>query len=150
EPGGVGCAIHSLHVTIGLGGDNYGGSAGALNLGSEFPNPALATLSALRFFVAPTVWTNFTSPTTRLQFKTTQALADIQVNTPYKYTISIYNSANWGTLGGDGFYQPGTTVSTTVVVENPDASATVYNHLRITRTHDGETTVTDYTYTSST
>jgi hypothetical protein len=140
--------LQSIHVNIPLGSDNFGGSAGALTLATDQPSPGLATPSALRYSVAATVEvvTNAPGPGQRLQFKTSQVLADITTNNAYSYTLSFYNAPDAGTKDGSGFYQPTGTAFTTILVENPDASPTTYNRLRFTTTTGGNSTVTEYDY----
>ena len=153
EPGEMTASVQSLHVNIPLGTDNYGGSAGALTLSAEKPSLALATIAGLSFTKADSVVKISGTPptTTRLQFKTSQALFDIQWVTDYKYTISVYSVGNFGsTVDGTGFYPPTGPVSSTTTIENPDALPTSFNKLRLTRTKGGNTTVTDYIYTAGT
>src|SRR4029077_647379 len=112
-----------IDVNIDLGGDNFAGFAGALTLIGVQHSKALATPSALRYSAASTteVITTSGSLPQHLQFKTSQVLADVSTNTPYKFTVSLYTTADAGTKDGSGFYQPTGTAFTTVVVENPDA-----------------------------
>jgi len=149
EPGELNASLQSIHVNIPLGSDNFGGSAGALTLSAELPSPTLATLSGLRYSVASTVEV-VPEVSGRRQFKTSQALFDLQVNTSYKYTIAVYSAGNFGTTKVSGFYPPTGSASSTTVIENPDASPTVYNKLKITRTTGGNSVVSEYTYTAGT
>jgi len=143
-PGMLTTSVNSIHVNIDLGPDNYGGSAGSLTLSADLPSPALTTLAALRHAVASSVDVNPappTSPVNRLQFKTSQALIDVQVNTAYKYTISTYSGGNFTpTEDGNGFYPPTGPASSTTVIENPD-EATAYNKLLVTYTRVGSPSV---------
>lgn len=149
KPSGTTCDLNSIHVNIGLGSDNYGGSAGALSINADLPNTTLSTLQGLRYSVADTVQVMGSTGSGHIQFKTSQALVDAKTDNSYQYTISFYNSANWGSIGGDGFYAPSGSASTTIVVANPDG-ATAYNRLQVTRTDAGGTpSVTLYSYTAS-
>jgi RHS repeat-associated protein len=140
--------LQSIHINVGLGGENFGGSAGALTISAENPSPDLATLKALRYSLADNVnlITNADFALQHFQLQGSQILVDIQTNTAFKYTISFYIAADEGSTDGDGFYVPTGSAYTTVVVENPN-TATDYNSLRVTTTTDGTPSVTDYIYT---
>ncbi len=91
------------------------------------------------------------TPTTRLQFKTSQALFDLQpdsITPDYKYTISVYSVGNFSTTPVNGYYPPTGPASSTTTIENPDTSDALFNKLKITRTKGGSSTVTDYVYTA--
>lgn len=153
EPGSLSASVQSVHIDIGLGADNFGSSAGSLTLSADKPSPSLTTLGALRYSRAANVDVRPpppSPPVNRLQFKTSQSLVDIQVNNAYKYTLSVYSVGNFGPPDAQGFYQVTGPVSSTIVVENPDASPTVYNRLKITRTKGGSSSVREYVYTAAT
>ncbi len=148
EAGDTSSKLSSIHVSIALGGDNFGNSAGALALGADWPSLALATPSALRYSVASTVEviTNATAPLQHVQFKTSQALSDVLTNNNFQYTISFYTAADAGTKDPNGFYVPTGPAFKTIVVQNPDTSGSSSNRLRITVTADAAPTVTDYIF----
>ncbi len=144
--------LKSIHANIPLGGDNFDSSAGVLTLDADVPNVTLATPSALRYSPASTVEviTDSSSPVQHLQFKSSQLLANVLTNNPYNYVVSFYTSADAGIKDGSGFYVPTGSAYMTVTVENPDASPSTYNRLRLTTVSDSHTTVTDYIYNSGT
>jgi RHS repeat-associated protein len=143
--------LNSIHVDIPLGSDNFGGSAGALTLSADLPSSTLATPSGLRYSLASTVQLTTNAPGSgqHLQFKTSQVLADASTNNLYSYTLSFYNATDAGTNDANGFYHPTGSAFTTILVENPDASPTLYSHLRLTTTTDGNSTQTDYIYNAA-
>jgi RHS repeat-associated protein len=143
--------LQSIHFNIPLGSDNFGSSAGALALNADLPSLALATPAALRYTFASTVQitTNSSGPLTHIQFKTSQVLVDVLTNNSFKYTISVNVAADAGSPDTNGFYWPGPAPFTTIVIENPDANTNSFDHLKITTTTDGNSTVTDYIYTTN-
>ncbi len=146
EAGGMQTSVSSVHVSINLGPDGFGGSAGSLNLRADVPSTLLAKPIALQSSVASNVEVIRDSSTNQIQFKTSQVLVNVKTNNAYYYTISVYTNA--GSLSG-GFYVPVGSAHTTIIVENPD-SGSASNRLKFTRTVDGSSLVTEYTHTAAT
>ncbi len=126
-------------------------SAGSLALSAGSPDLSLATPAALRFtgpnLPGVTVVTN--SDGSLRQVNAPQALADIVINNAFSYDINYYLPSQV-TGQASGIYQVSGNPFVTWTIENPDASTTSYNRLRITETRGLDVRVYDYTYNAAT
>ena len=119
--GGSADPYPGLNFRIGMGNANGGGSAGEFQIRAAFPSLDLATPSALEFTgeddTQAGVSVTRNSHATLTEVHTPTATATISALTPYSYQILISVSSE----------------DTLWTIENPDASQTVYNRLRVTR-----------------
>jgi hypothetical protein len=140
-----------VDLRLSLGSAQFGRSAGFLSLGGSKPHPALATRGAVLLTSGrPGTEVEAIAVTGSLdQVLSPQALAHLIDITPYKYEIQFYLRSQVGTNVG-GLYQVSGSPFVTWTIENPDASPTVYDRLRITETRDSGSKVHDYVYSAGT
>ena len=137
EPGSSTCADNSIDYQLNLGRGNFGIGQGALSLHAQMPSPYLAQPAGLTDDIQdPACQTIYRNSALR-QVLATQCLVDVQTLSAYKYQIAFYHRLTGDPQVGDGTYQVGGTPFKTVTVENPDASALLYNRVLITETATG-------------
>ncbi len=147
--GGVRPAQGSVYPRVNLGRYAFGKRVGELAIHEKYPTNMLATPACLAF-----PWqqgTNFqceviTNTAGIRQVRVAEGLANVVVNTTYKYTVEIYPlSAVSTNKGADGLYTVSGAPLTTAVVENPDGAAS-NNRLQVT---DGDSTVSLYQWNTN-
>lgn len=140
-PGVAECLNESVDLSLSLGSSSFGETAGSLLLKSATPSPSLATPQSLVHYYVREGETKVINPQGTLrQLLSPQALADIVVINNFKYEVRFYARANAGAKDeGSGLYVPVGSPYQTVTIENPDASATVYNRLRISESIGSKT-----------
>jgi len=147
-------SLDSINYSIGLGADEDG-PAGSLVIWSEQPSPALSdpqslirnfhgNVFSLREFVD--VGGGEIDIHVR-QIVSPQQLIDIETVSPYLYRLHFYDTANFGVFDDQtGFFAADGTSFRTITVENPDASPTTFNRLRISEDSGGSVKVTEYAF----
>lgn len=83
------------------------------------------------------------------QIKAPEALAEFEVIDEFKYQINMFRAENVGPAGTNGIYTTTGSPFVSYIVENPDASAAVYNKLKVSEVRDGEASVSEYSYDES-
>jgi YD repeat-containing protein len=129
----------------------YGATAGQLFLRQTYSSPRLATPALLEY--SATLQTNVDVEVIRTngvlrQVKAPQTFADIVPVTDYKFEIRYYPLSQVGSKVNN-LYQLSGSPFVTWTIENPDASPTLYDHLRITETRGAAVKQYDYTYTAA-
>ncbi len=137
-------------MSISMGRATFGRSAGKLWIYQEQPSLALASPTNLFYTAMSRTDVEVIQVNGLLrQIKALQALADIVIINNYKYDIRFYLLSQVGSKVG-GVYQLTGSPYVTWTIENPDASPTVFNRLRVTETRGGDVKVYDYVYTDAT
>ncbi len=115
-------------------------SLGSLSLRSGAPTPRLATPAALELSCDPAsaeldIRRAFTMQGELRQVSTPRAFINIAKNTTYKYAVRIMRKDAQGSVSeDDGFYTWSDNPAYLIkeyTIENPDASPSIYNRLRI-------------------
>ena len=131
-------ANNSVDVSIGLGVSLDGSVSGSVRIYSEGPTTNLSSPAGLSFNSGG--FSTITSNGALRQVRG-QLLADILVDTPYRYRIQFYTNAGvYNTV--TGLFPPLGSPFSTVTIENPDGAAAI-NRLNITR-NNGQTTTYVY------
>lgn len=134
-----------------LGQVSDGTRAGRLFLAAEQMSPQLATPAMLFYDGASDDFEVIrTSSGVLRQLLAPQGLADIVIIDDYTYGLRFYTAANAGVKNGEGLYESTGEPFLTWTIENPDASPTVYNRLRLTKTVGAAHTMYDYVWDEST
>ena len=144
--GAASCAINSVDVAIGLGWSSLSGTAGALSITADYPDPSLATPQALRYnFYRPDVSVIKDGQGNLRQVNAPTGLADIITNSATQYSVNFYFSTN--ILGmTNGLYFTTGSPEVVVTVASPGADT---NHLVVTQTRQGTDTVFDYQWVTN-
>ncbi|MDW8344588.1 MAG: hypothetical protein RMM51_08860, partial [Verrucomicrobiae bacterium] len=130
EPGALSAGLGSVNVSIALGRDRFGQSAGQLAIRAELPGATLAQPAGLQVFLgagAERITDEFTGALR--QVRTSQVLADIVANNAVSYQIRFYTADSFTTNRVSGVYQPNGSPFQIITVENPDTNTV--NKLRI-------------------
>ncbi|MBL9168615.1 MAG: RHS repeat-associated core domain-containing protein, partial [Verrucomicrobiales bacterium] len=127
------------------------GEVGEVSFSRPAPNPSNYSPSILEFVpMAPGVEKILAQGLLR-QVKTSLALMDVQTVNAYKFEVKFYPIAQVGAQNPTTLiYAVSGSPSVTYTIENPDASATVYNRLRISETRGASTKSYNYTYVEAT
>jgi RHS repeat-associated protein len=149
-------ANRSIDVSLPLGKDARG-LTGMLHLKADLPSAELGSPRSLRTQLQGSmkVLTDITQlngnnlPLVR-QIEIPQGLVDVVVLSNYAYELRYYAPAQLGAKDAQGFFSVTGTPFTVVKIENPDASPSTFNRLRVTGTRGGVTEVATYTYDSAT
>ena len=164
--------VDSIDYEISLGGMPGGGSLGNLTISAgdpspdlSNPNPDITSLTDQPYHASGCGSSDaakhsgkpnsggFMSPTTEYitttngkprQIRVPDGLVDITTQNQFKYDMSFYPNAAVGDQDDTGLYTTTDAPSAKFTIENPDASTNVYNRLRITKTINGDTNVTEY------
>ncbi|WP_448581171.1 LamG-like jellyroll fold domain-containing protein, partial [Thermaurantiacus sp.] len=132
-------SLRSLDFSIGLGLSDFGDSPASLNIEAKTPSPALATPAALRVEAGEGWQILRTGSTAQLsEIRGPSAKAGIVETGSFSYRIDLFGVSTTGTG-----YQ--TAPHKSIVVENPDASPTVFNRLKLT-VLSGSAQLIDYLY----
>jgi YD repeat-containing protein len=133
-PGTTENHLASVESRINLGRGSNGDAVGYLLLSSTEASADLSTPSALEAVVTSDVEV-IKSGTSLRQLKAPQGLVDIVTIDAYTYEVRFYGAGDYSTTkDGNGLYPVPNAGAyfRKVAIANPDASATVYNKLRIT------------------
>jgi RHS repeat-associated protein len=135
-----------------LGRDGFQQNAGDLVVRADAPSLALATPAALQAFTNSSVICLYNGQELR-QALTPEVLADIVTNNDFSYTINFYTSdqilpyPEFRTI--DSFYvTDGSPPYCTFEIQNPDASTSTYNRLRVNQSGSLGTHQFDYVWNS--
>jgi len=135
--GAVTCDNSCVHVAVGLGKDAYAQNAGQLVIQANSPSVTLAKPEGLQVFLGSTAERINNSGGAVRQIRTSQLLADIVVSNDFCYTLNFYTPASFNTTkDNNGLYPITGLPFKIVVVENPDASTTTFNRLRLVESGD--------------
>ena len=116
---------------------------------SAKPSPALATPAALSY-ASSNASVEVIQPSGQLrQLKAPQALTDIVTLDAFSYEIRYYLPGQAGTFSG-GLYHPSGSPFVTWKIQNPDASLSSFNTLRITETRGSDVKTYESSYTDAT
>lgn len=139
--------IASLHVGYGVGHSASGVDAGRIRLNSDDMVPELATRAALAYATRDLAIDVIQDTGGLRQVLTADAFVDLVTINQYKYEIRFYRRNQAGTKQ-DGVYVPvsGAEPFKTVRIENPDASPSVFNRLKITEASGSTSTVSMFSY----
>ncbi len=126
-------SLNKVFVHINLGTGTAGKPAGYLYVPQSLPSPKLATPARLKLINGEDIPVEgiIRNPTTKYltQVKGSRVAAVVTVDNDYQYHIDISHVDAGGLI---------TDLIKTVTVENPDASPTLYNRLKITEAVGGE------------
>jgi RHS repeat-associated protein len=141
-------SVEGLSADFSLGHTLLGDSAGKLNIYSHVPTLSLASPAALKRPEGLSGLEFITNTIGLRQVKGPQTLADIVTNNPFSYEIRYYLPSQVGSPVS-GIYTVSGSPFVTWKVENPDASTTTYNRVRLTETRGSQSWVYDATYTET-
>lgn len=145
-PGGGFFTLASIDARFSLGKTKGGQSAGDLFLRTDEASPDLATPKGL-FFSTLTrdVKARYDETGALRQVLAPQTFIDIVVINDFSYNINFYRPNDIAGESG-GLYEVDASARPFVVwsIENPDASAEIYNRLKITEIKDGTTKAYEY------
>jgi RHS repeat-associated protein len=144
KPGSAKVSVRSVSAQFSMGTATDGKLAGYITLYAQEPSADLAKPSGLVFYSDLAAVHRVLVSGVLRQVKAPQALADIHVDTNYKYEIRFYPD---GTLNG-GLYDPVGSRFMTWVIENPNG-ANSDDELWITKYDEGDNEVVKYEYTHS-
>jgi len=144
-PGSGRVKLKSIDVRLSLGNSFRGKSAGSIFLQPDAPDPANATPQILEAYDFGPDLKIIKSGDNLRQVVAPEAFTDIVVIDAYSYNIFFYTPDALGSKDG-GVYEivPGSVPFVTWKIENPDASPTVFNRLKITEIRDTVTKVYEY------
>jgi RHS repeat-associated protein len=146
----------SVRVSSSLGRTDFGSETVSLNINEAKPSAALCTPSCLTVSsLDPNVKVVRSLTTAAIaQVKSPRGLANVVVESAYKYRVDYYPESaigNGGNPGVDGFYTFSGAPSRSLSVANPAQSASVTNLLNVTEVHAGNTVASHlYVYTNVT
>jgi RHS repeat-associated protein len=150
-PGNGILELSSIIARFNLGRTDRGDSAGDIFLTANVPDPANATPQILKVYSFGNNLEKLSNNNGLRQIVAPDAFVDITVIDAFSYTMAFYDRAD---VGGkvSGFYSviPGATANVIWTVENPDASATVYDRLRLTENKNGLTRISEYRWDAAT
>lgn len=148
--GGAFFEVTSIAVRFNLGRTKLGESAGDIFLEANIPNPVNATPQILKVFEFGNDLEILSDGNGLRQVVAPDSFVDITVIDVYSYTISFFDLADMGSKV-NGFYEVnvGAIPIVTWTIENPDASPTVYNRLKMTENKDGRTRISEYVWDES-
>ena len=136
-------ANNSVDFRMSLGRNGQAMHAGHLKLYSLTPSLALATPAALQQVVWPDQTTNVVDGNGVLQqIWTDRALATVSVSNSFKYSVSFYAKVG-------GVFQTNAAPYVSWLVENPYASATNINLLRITEIRGANSITNEYLWVTN-
>lgn len=138
-----------MNVSIGLGLDTYGKSAGTLKLTASIPDPSLGTPSSLRYQTSAASEVLRGTNGALRQVLNSQGLVDIVAMNNTSYEISFYTTANSGAQDSSGFYSPSGNPFKTITIANPDTSGATLNELVVTESGVGVANVSDFTWSNA-
>jgi len=149
--GTVNANVGSIDFRVSLGSGYGGHSAGYIYLKVDEPSKILATPKALQFSsLDREVKARYDSAGTLRQVLTPKALVDIMVNNDFSYHLNFYRP---GAITGqnNGLYTVDPSFQPFVIwrIENPDASASSYNRLKITQLIDTMNKIYEYVWDES-
>ena len=127
------------------GVSDAGASVSDISLTSANPDNSLFTPSALKFSSNASGVVTILNGNQLRQIKTTDTLTDVVITSPTSYELRFYHSADSGTVGGSGLYEPTGVPYTVWKIEQPDSST--INRIRLTQTTDGTAQVNEYVWT---
>ncbi len=144
-PGDGSFGLSSIKGHFNLGKTTGGKSAGQIVLQAETPDPLNATPQILKGYAFGNE-TNFLYDGNILkQALAPETFVNIVVIDDYSYNIYFYTpDAVVDTLNGLYVVDASATPIVTWTVENPDASPTIYNRIKITESKQGATNTFDY------
>ena len=150
-PGNGIMELSSIIARFNLGRTDRGESAGDIFLTADVPDPANATPQILNVYSFGNDLEKLSDGNGLRQIVAPDTFVDITVIDAFGYSMAFYDRAD---VGGkvSGYYSvmPGATPNVTWTVENPDASTTVYDRLRLTETKNGLTRISEYRWDAGT
>jgi hypothetical protein len=154
--GGGGSLSPGVAVSINVGPSTDGADAGDFYLNEGEPNVGLATTAMLQFS-AETDSTGGVEVVrdvngVLLQVVSPESFCHLTTTSAYAYQLAVYHPGAKGTWNGTTYaVNVGTNLISTWTIENPDASPTVFNRLKITEApNGGSSRVWTYAYTNAT
>jgi RHS repeat-associated protein len=140
--------LSSVNARFTLGKTLGGGSAGVLYLLSKEPSASLATPEALALSsLAMEGVTEIRDDNGYLrQVRAGESFVDIVTNSEYSYDLNFYSGSDIPSVMEDGGYLVSSAAQPIVSwrVENPLASDTDFNRLRLTEMRGGQNKITEY------
>lgn len=143
--------LGSINLRFNLGRGAQGKTAGDIFLFADLPDPINSTPQSLTasYFGNQTQVLNDGQGVR--QIITPESFVDVQVVNDYKYMLNYYDPSAMGQLV-NGFYEVETSAVPFVIwtIENPDASPTVYNRLKIKEDKSGAIKESEYIWDANT
>jgi len=142
--------LESIKASFSLGRTGDGRRAGSILLLADRIDPLNSSPQILQYNSFNSDSEVLRDGDTLRQIVAPEGFVNIVVEDAYSYHIDFYAPEDRGPKNGD-FYEPaaGAQPFVTWTIENPDASPTVYNRLRLTKERGGEQTVYDYQWDDS-
>jgi len=142
--------LESIKASFSLGRTGDGRRAGSILLLADSIDPLNSSPSILQYNSFNSDSVVLRDGDTLRQIVAPEGFVDIVTADAYSFHIDFYAPEDRGPKNGD-FYEPasGAQPFVTWTIENPDASPTVYNRLRLTKERGGEQTVYDYRWDDS-
>jgi RHS repeat-associated protein len=144
-----GATLGSIEFSLRLGGAGFDKEAGQLFFHGWRPSAELSQPAALRYSVNPKYAEVIASGGVVQQIKAPEMLVNVVAGGQFKYHLQVFSATNIGSQSG-GLYTTNGPAYVTWVIENPDASMTVTNRLRITEVNPTKTITNDYVWTEGT
>jgi hypothetical protein len=141
------CKFGHIDAFFSLGRTDQGGPMGKISLRTSVADSVNATTELLKFYTynndAEVLYNDYFLR----QIIAPETFVDIVTINTYKYEMRFYRPDELGNLS-NGFYTPVTGAVPFVkwTIENPDASPTIYNRLRITEDRGGNIKSADYAW----
>ena len=120
-----------VHFSMGLGKDAYQQNVGQLVIDTNYPSLSLARPESIQAFLGATAERINGDAGVLRQIRTSQLLADVVVSNDFCYSVNYYTATNFSTTKSNGFYVPTGVPYTTITMQNPDASTSIFNRLQI-------------------
>ena len=145
KAGGGFVELSSIDVRFSLGFTKNGESAGSIFLNTHTVSPLNSTPEILEFYSFNNDAEVLYESNILRQIVSPETFVDIVVINPYNYQLRFYRPEALGAYVG-GYYEVigGAVPFVTWTVENPDASDTIYNRLKITEDRGGSIKSYDY------
>ena len=146
--GGIGIG-NGAFASISMGQTGFGRSAGNIYFATATATPVMAKPKILFYNVERPDIDIVRVEGDIHQIKTHQVLAHVDIINDYKFEIQFYYDSDVGTKSGETY--PLINFPTPFVTwrfENPDASPTIYNKLKVTEIRGVISRVWEYTYSS--
>ncbi len=136
-----------VYFSVALGSGGFEKPAGQLLISEPINNPDLANPATLQLFNFSGSLQVIKNEAVLRQVKAPQTLADIVVLSDHAYEIRLYTSATFNSQ--TGLYVPTGNPFIKWIMENPDGTATVQNHFRITTVRDGVSEMNDFEWSAA-
>jgi len=139
--------INSIELNLRLGKDARGQSNGMVFLKAKAPSLLNYTPQILEMFSHDVATRAIYNNNILRQISAYETFVDIVIQDPYAYTVFFYKPEARGKLNNDTYEViPDSIPIITWKIENPDAFATVYNRLKLTKTAGSDTKVYEYLF----